>query len=174
MVSHPGISAVQGWYLYYGFWSLFPWLQARFISCNDNLFLAGICPDSSTCGSPAPSLIPGSGKGGWIAFPSLLAGSQKNPDVPPKCSVTYPSFVHEKFPAGAAHGPPPWGQDFPGDSVGGQDWTGGQAPGGDPGHRARGLSPSSSSSLLPVPPVGGRVKEKLTPRTGSRMEGALV
>lgn len=147
MVSRPGISMVWGWYLYYGFWSLFCWLQAHFISCDDSLFLAGVCPDSSTCRSPTPSLIPGSGKGGWIAFPSLLAGSQKNPGVSPKHSVTYPSFVHEMFPAGAAHGQPPWGQNFPGGSVGGQDWTGGQASERTPdtGHRTRGFSPSSSS-----------------------------
>lgn len=42
--------------------------------------------------SPTPSLIPGSGKGERIAFPSPLAGPQKNPGVSPKCSVPSPLF----------------------------------------------------------------------------------
>lgn len=80
--------------------------------------------------------------------------------------------VLEMFAAGAAPGQPPRGQSCTGGSVGGQDWTGGQALRGDPGHRAQGRR-VLSLLLLPIPHVGGGLTEKLAPQTGSRVEGVL-
>lgn len=113
------------------FWSLFCWPQAHFISYQENLFLAGHCPDSSTHASPTPSLVPGSGKRERIAFPSLWAGSQKNSGISPKCWVTYPLFCSEDGSSWSSSWAI-WGRaELPWEQHGG----GGQALRGGPGYR---------------------------------------
>lgn len=134
------------------------WRQAHFISCHGNLFLAGHGPDSGTRTSSAPLLVPGFRRGEQIYFPSLWAGSQKNPGVSPKCWVTYSLFCSgdaSSWRGSRAAGAGGWA---PG-TAWGVRWAGGR----------RGTPAQVSCPPYLLPEAGG--KEKLAPQTRSTVGG---
>lgn len=153
--SRPGLAWSAGVFTLQS-WSLCGWLWARCISCHGHLFLAGHSPDSSTHESRSPSLVPGSGKGERVAFPSLLAGPQKNPGVFPKCSIPNPLFCSGGCFQLERLSTAKQGQNSTGGSIGGglDQWTGSE---GAPRAQGQEVPLSSSQSLSTLWKVVERV-----------------